>query len=73
MPPLKLGIYRHHKGCLCRVFGIAKHHDTGELFVMYESLHKETDSQYWVRPIKEFTEEVEVDGKKVQRFTFESE
>ena len=64
---LKLGIYRHYKGNKYEVTGIAKHSETLEEMVVYKALYGE--GQIWVRPLKMFMEEVEVDGKKVPRFS----
>ena len=64
---LKLGKYRHSKGKEYEVIGIAKHSETLEELVVYRALYGE--GQIWVRPLQMFLEEVEVDGKKVPRFT----
>lgn len=63
---LKLGKYRHCKGKEYEVIGVAKHSETLEELVVYRALYNE--GQIWVRPLKIFFEEVEVDGKKVPRF-----
>jgi len=64
---LKLGKYRHYKGKKYEVIGIAKHSETLEELVVYKALYGER--QIWVRPLKMFLEEVEVDGKKIPRFS----
>lgn len=66
---IKPGIYKHYKGKEYKVIGAAKHSETLEDLVLYEPLY-ESISKYWVRPLAMFLEEVEVDGKKVTRFTF---
>ena len=38
--------------------------------VVYDSLYDNPISKFWVRPLKDFTEEIEIDGKKVTRFQF---
>lgn len=63
---LKLGKYRHYKGKEYEVIGIAKHSETLEESVVYRALYGNYD--LWVRPLKMFTEEVEVEGKRVPRF-----
>lgn len=63
---LKLGKYRHYKGKEYEVIGIAKHSETLEELVVYRALYDK--GQMWVRPLKMFLEEVEVDGKKITRF-----
>ena len=49
------------------MIGIAKHSETLEELVVYKALYGER--QIWVRPLKMFLEEVEVDGKKIPRFS----
>ncbi len=66
---IKPGIYKHYKGKEYKVIGVAKHSETLEDLVLYEPMY-ESISKYWVRPLAMFLEEVEVDGKKVTRFTF---
>lgn len=65
---IKLGEYEHYKGKRYKVIGIARHSETLEELVVYQSLYGEMD--LWVRPLGMFLEEVEVDGKKVPRFRF---
>ena len=63
---MKLGIYEHYSGKRYKVIGEAKHSETLEKMVIYEALYGE--GQIWVRPLKMFLEEVELDGKMVARF-----
>ena len=63
---LQLGKYRHYKGNMYEVIGIAKHSETLEELVIYKALYGK--NELWARPIKMFFDEVEVDGKKVPRF-----
>lgn len=65
---IKLGKYQHYKGNFYQVIAVAKHSETLEDMVFYQALYREKD--FWVRPLKMFLEEVEVEGKKVSRFTF---
>ena len=58
------GIYRHFKGNMYKVIGFAKHSETMEDMVVYESLRNNT---LWVRP-KSMWSEV-VDDKGTLRFT----
>lgn len=62
------GIYRHYKGNEYRVLGIGKHSETLEDFVIYEALYQNSLSKFWARPLAEFFDEVEWEGKKVKRF-----
>lgn len=66
--PLKKGIYEHYKGNRYEVLGIAKHSETLEEMVIYRALYGDMDA--WVRPLKMFTEEVEVKGEMIPRFKF---
>lgn len=63
---IKLGKYRHFKGKEYEVIGMAKHSEALEDFVVYRALY--CDRNLWIRPLKIFIEEVEVDGKKIPRF-----
>lgn len=65
---LKLGKYRHYKGNEYEVVGIAKHSETLEELVVYQALYGNHD--LWVRPLKMFIEEVEVEGEKISRFEY---
>jgi len=65
---VKSGIYRHFKGNMYRVLGIAKHSETLEELVVYQ--HLDGDKEIWARPIKIFLEEIEVEGKKIPRFKY---
>lgn len=72
MAELKKGVYKHYKGNLHRVLGVGRHSETLEELVFYQGLY---DGEFgknalWVRPLKMFLEEVEIDGKKMPRFTF---
>ncbi len=60
------GIYKHYKGNLYEVLDTATHSETGERLVVYRALYGEYG--LWVRPLAMFTEEIEIEGKKVKRF-----
>lgn len=65
------GIYQHSKtGRLYRVHFIAKHSETLDEFVVYETLYENPTARYWVRPAAMFGELVEVRGVRVPRFVF---
>ena len=68
---IKPGIWRHFKGNLYEVIGIAKHSETLEPMVVYRALYG--DGGLWVRPASMWLETVERDGKLYQRFTPENE
>lgn len=68
---MKLGKYQHSKtGNLYRVIGIAKHSESHEDLVVYESLSNSPKSKLWVRPKMMFLEKVGLNGKKVPRFKY---
>lgn len=64
---MQLGFYRHFKGGLYEVIGIAKHSETLEELVIYKSLQ---DQSFWVRPLSMWNERIEKDGKIYVRFTY---
>ncbi|SHJ73785.1 Protein of unknown function [Clostridium amylolyticum] len=64
---LKVGsIYKHFKGNEYLVLHKAKHSETLEDLVVYQALYGERG--IWVRPLKMFLEQVEIEGKLVNRF-----
>lgn len=64
---VKRGRYRHFKGTEYEVLGVSTHSETGEKLVIYMSVDgKET---LWARPYDMFTDVVEHNGKKINRFT----
>ena len=65
---MKIGRYRHFKGGEYRVYGIARHSETGEQLVVYEPLYGE--GGLWVRPLSMFQEMVNHDGGQVPRFQY---
>ncbi len=68
---IKPGKYKHSKtGNYYRVIGVAKHSETLEEYVVYETLYDNPRSKLWIRPAKMFSEEVEINGGKVKRFEF---
>lgn len=70
---MKLGKYKHYKGKLYEVIGIALHSETLEEFVVYKPLYipeEKFKDKLWIRPLKMFLEKVNIDGKSVQRFEF---
>lgn len=63
MAIIKPGSYKHFKGFICEVIGVAKHSETQEELVVYRH-----DGQLWVRPVGMFLENVRRDGKVIPRF-----
>lgn len=68
---VRFGRYRHFKGNEYEVLGVAKHSETLEEYVVYQALYGE--GGLWIRPVSMFLEEVNVDGRTVQRFSFITE
>jgi len=60
------GVYRHYKGMLYEVYGVALHTEMRVEVVVCRALYGEYG--LFVRPLEMFCETVEVDGKKVARF-----
>ncbi len=72
MKELKIGgTYRHFKGNLYTVVGIARHSETLEDMVIYQS--QKDPTPLWVRPLSMWNEEVCANGVLVRRFTLLSE
>jgi len=68
---LKKGVYRHFKGNLYELVGIANHSETLEEMVVYRALYG--DGGLWVRPASMWCENVEHEGRTVSRFTYIAE
>lgn len=72
MRELKIGAtYKHFKGKLYRVEGVAKHSETQEDYVVYRQLYGE--EALWIRPLTMFLEEVDKKKYKdaTQKYRFE--
>lgn len=61
------GIYKHYKGNLYEVIGIASHSETQEPLVVYRALYG--DYGLWVRPLTMFIETVTIDRETKPRFS----
>ena len=61
------GIYRHYKGNLYHVLGVAIHSETEEQLVVYRDLYG--SGNLWIRPLDMFKEKVQTGKKFVPRFT----
>ena len=73
MIKIKIGKYKHYKGKFYKVIGIARHSETLEELVVYRAFYKSPEfgrNALWVRSLSMFLGKVEVNGKKVSRFTF---
>lgn len=65
---LKLGLYEHYKRNKYQVLGVGIHSETLEELVIYKALYGKELT--WVRPLKMFLENVEIDGKTKPRFCY---
>jgi hypothetical protein len=73
MEKIKIGKYQHYKGKFYNVIGVARHSETLEKLVVYIALYKSEEfgeNALWVRPLSLFTEEIEINDKKIPRFNF---
>lgn len=66
---MELGLYKHYKGNIYEVIGIAKHSETLEDMVIYKATYQSEGSNLWVRPLKMFLETVIIDGVEQKRFS----
>ncbi|MEK7103366.1 MAG: DUF1653 domain-containing protein [Patescibacteria group bacterium] len=69
----KFGTYRHYKGTMVEVIGVALHSETLEEMVVYnhpDPVKGQGANTMWVRPLAMFLETITVDGKEMPRFTF---
>lgn len=65
---IKPGTYRHFKGNLYQVIGVASHSETMEPMVVYRALYGEQG--LWVRPAAMWNEVVEKENYTGPRFQF---
>lgn len=68
---VKPGKYRHFKGGLYEVIGLASHSETMEPMVVYRALYGEQG--LWVRPAAMWQEMVDRDGYHGPRFCYMEE
>lgn len=70
IPGLQKGTYRHYKGDLVEVTGLALHSETLEPLVLYRHVSgaRAGETYSWARPYAMFMEEVELDGHRLPRF-----
>lgn len=61
-------LYRHYKNKPYKRIGHARHSETLDEMVIYETRYENDKGKVWVRPKDMFYETVEVDGEKVPRF-----
>lgn len=67
-PDIITGIYRHYKGNMYEVIGVAAHSETLEPMVVYRALYGERE--LWARPAAMWSQSVETPRGEVTRFTY---
>ena len=65
---IKLGVYRHFKGNLYEVVGLAYHSEDTSVMVVYRALYGE--GELWVRDARMWEENVVRDGVSMKRFEY---
>jgi hypothetical protein len=65
---MELGLYKHYKGNIYEVIGVAKHSETLEEMVVYKATYQPEGHNLWVRPLKMFLETVIIEGVEKNRF-----
>ena len=68
---IELGKYKHFKGTMIEVIGIALHSETMEELIIYnhpDPIKGKDANTLWARPKQMFLETVEVNGKQIPRF-----
>ena len=68
---IKIGRYRHYKGSICQVIGVARNsEEPDQRLVIYSHPDENGIDQMWARPIEIFQENVEVNNYKGPRFEY---
>ncbi len=70
---MKLGKYRHFKGMIVEVIGVAFDSETMEEMIVYihpDPIKGKGANTMWVRPKKMFVENVIKNGEEIPRFKF---
>ncbi len=65
---MELGLYKHYKGNLYEVIGIAQHSETLEKLVVYKATYQKEGENLWIRPLEMFKETIVIDGVEKKRF-----
>lgn len=63
------GVWKHYKGNLYKVVGLAKNTKTMERSVVYEGILKKNNQKgMWITPMSDFFKIIDKDGEQIQRF-----
>lgn len=62
-------IYKHYKGDLYQVIGLAIHSNDDIWMVVYRSMYENADAEMFTRPLDEWYSEIKWNGELLQRFT----
>lgn len=65
---MEIGLYKHYKGNLYEVIGVARHSETLEELVVYKATYQKEGENLWIRPLAMFKETVFIDGQEKKRF-----
>jgi hypothetical protein len=66
---METGLYKHYKGKIYDVIGVARHSETLEEMVVYKATYQKEGENLWVRPLSMFNEIIVVDGARTKRFS----
>jgi len=64
-------VFEHYRGMRYEILSIGRHSESEDLHVVYQALYSDPvfgDRAIWIRPLAMFLEEIELNGKKTQRF-----
>lgn len=65
---INYGLYKHYKGSVYRVIGIAAHTENPQRLVIYHKANETNNKILWARPEGMFLDDVLVNGALVPRF-----
>ena len=68
MTEIRPGRYRHFKGKEYKVLFLARHSETLDEMVVYQTLYG--DRSIWVRPASMWSEIIECNGETLRRFEY---
>ena len=66
--PKKGEVYKHYKGDSYEVVGLAIHSNDDIWMVVYKPLYENADAELFARPLSDWYEDVEWEGKVAQKF-----